>query len=121
MISDVNPPEHRGTVYSLGNLFNGFGRAGGNALVGVAFRSLATAFPPPLNYAVGLASFQFFFVPTGVMYWLASRTVAKDMKDTHALLLAARESRRRPDGDIGGDPAVRVEGFTADQDTRAER
>ncbi|WP_051167367.1 MFS transporter [Actinoplanes sp. N902-109] len=86
LIADVNPPEHRGTVYSLGNLFNGAGRAGGNALVGVAFRGLSGAFPPPLNYAVGLAAFQFFFIPTGVMYWLASRTVARDMADTHAAL-----------------------------------
>jgi MFS family permease len=92
MIADVNPPEHRGTVYSLGNLVNGVGRAGGNALVAVAFRSLAGAFPPPVNYAVGLAAFQLFFVPTGVMYWLASRTVGKDMADTHAALLAARMS-----------------------------
>jgi MFS transporter, Spinster family, sphingosine-1-phosphate transporter len=86
LIADVNPPEHRGTVYSLGNLVNGFGRAGGNALVAVAFRQLAGGFPPPLNYAVGLAAFQFFFIPTGVMYWLASRTVARDMADTHAAL-----------------------------------
>ncbi|WP_067496908.1 MFS transporter [Actinoplanes sp. TFC3] len=86
LIADVNPPEHRGTVYSLGNLFNGAGRAGGNALVGVAFRGLSGAFPPPLNYAVGLAAFQFFFIPTGIMYWLASRTVARDMADTHAAL-----------------------------------
>jgi MFS family permease len=92
MIADVNPPEHRGTVYSLGNLVNGVGRASGNALVAVAFRGLSNAFPPPLNYAVGLAGFQLFFIPTGVMYWLASRTVAKDMADTHAALLAARES-----------------------------
>ena len=92
MIADVNPPEHRGTVYSLGNLVNGVGRAGGNALVGVAFRGLSSAFPPPLNYAVGLAGFQLFFIPTGIMYWLASRTVAKDMADTHAALLAARAS-----------------------------
>jgi MFS family permease len=92
MIADVNPPEHRGTVYSLGNMVNGVGRAGGNALVGVAFRGLASAFPPPLNYAVGLAAFQFFFIPTGVMYWLASKTVAQDMADTHAALLAARMS-----------------------------
>ena len=28
LIADVNPPEHRGTVYSLGNLVNGVGRAG---------------------------------------------------------------------------------------------
>jgi MFS family permease len=86
LIADVNPPEHRGTVYSLGNLVNGVGRAGGNALVGVAFRGLSGAFPPPLNYAVGLAAFQFFFIPTGVMYWLASKTVARDMADTHAAL-----------------------------------
>jgi MFS family permease len=86
LIADVNPPEHRGTVYSLGNLVNGFGRAGGNALVGLAFGRLAGAFPPPLNYAVGLAAFQLFFIPTGIMYWLASRTVARDMADTHAAL-----------------------------------
>jgi MFS family permease len=97
MIADVNPPEHRGTVYSLGNLVNGVGRAGGNAFVGVAFRGLAGAFPPPLNYAVGLAAFQFFFIPTGVMYWLASRTVAKDMTDTHAALLAAGGPATSPD------------------------
>ena len=126
MIGDVNPPEHRGTVYSLGNLVNGFGRAGGNALVGVAFRGLSGAFPPPLNYAVGLAAFQFFFIPTGVMYWLASRTVAKDMTDTHEALLAARASALspsdgEPDGDVGGDPAVGVEGLAAQEDTRADR
>ena len=36
-------------------------------------------------------SFQFFFVPTGVMYWMASRTVARDMADTHAALATYRE------------------------------
>nr|BFE76065.1 hypothetical protein GCM10020092_093660 [Actinoplanes digitatis] len=101
LIADVNPPEHRGTVYSLGNLVNGFGRVGGNVLIAVAFRGLSGAFPPPLNYAVGLAAFQFFFVPTGVMYWLASRTVARDMADTHAALATYRaeqeaEARIRP-------------------------
>jgi MFS family permease len=108
MIADVNPPQHRGTVYSLGNLVNGVGRAGGNALVGVAFRGLATAFPPPLNYAVGLAGFQLFFIPTGIMYWLASRTVGKDMADTHAALLAARASAEETRA------AAREEASTAD-------
>ena len=126
MIADVNPPEHRGTVYSLGNLVNGVGRAGGNVLVAVAFRSLATAFPPPLNYAVGLAAFQFCFVPTGIMYWLASRTVAKDMADTHATLLAARASALsagsdRPDRDVGGNPAVGVQRLAAQQDPHTDR
>ncbi|TWG10601.1 MFS transporter [Actinoplanes teichomyceticus] len=118
MIADVNPPEHRGTVYSLGNLVNGAGRAGGNALVGVAFQRLSGAFPPPLNYAVGLAAFQLFFIPTGIMYWLASRTVAADMAATHAALLATA-SGKRPHGDVGGDPAVDVERLTAEQDPDA--
>jgi hypothetical protein len=120
MIADVNPPEHRGTVYSMGNLVNGFGRAGGNAMVDVAFRGLAGAFPPPLNYAVGLAAFQFFFIPTGVMFWLASRTVAKDMANTHAGLLAAA-SDSRPDSDIARDAPVVPERLAAQQDPGAER
>ncbi|RLK13401.1 putative MFS family arabinose efflux permease [Micromonospora sp. M71_S20] len=86
LIADVNPPEHRGTVYSLGNLVNGVGRAAGNGLVGVAFHGLRAAFPPPLNYAVGLAAFQLFFIPTGVMYWLASRTSPGDIGDVRDLL-----------------------------------
>jgi MFS family permease len=136
MIADVNPPEHRGTVYSLGNLVNGFGRAGGNALVGVAFRGLASAFPPPLNYAVGLAGFQVFFIPTGIMYWLASRTVAADMAGTHAVLLAAadrlshpdsgrpdsgRPDSGRPDGDVGWHTPVGVQRLAAEQDPAADR
>lgn len=86
LLADVNPPEHRGTVYSVGNLVNGVGRAGGNALVGVAFRALERAFPPPLNYALGLALFQVFFIPTGIMYWLASRTSPDDITHVHELL-----------------------------------
>lgn len=86
LIADVNPPEHRGTVYSLGNLVNGVGRAAGNGLVGVAFHGLRAAFPPPLNYAVGLAAFQLFFVPTGIMYWLAARSSPRDIAAVRILL-----------------------------------
>ncbi|WP_281894776.1 MFS transporter [Micromonospora humidisoli] len=86
LIADVNPPEHRGTVYSLGNLVNGVGRAAGNGLVGAAFYALRAAFPPPLNYAVGLAAFQLFFIPTGLMYWLASRTSPGDIAAVGDLL-----------------------------------
>jgi MFS family permease len=117
LIADVNPPEHRGTVYSLGNLVNGFGRAGGNVVVAIVFGALAGAFPPPLNYAVGLAAFQLFFIPTGIMFWLASRTVATDLADTHAALLAvAGGSDGRPDGDIQRDPPVGVERLAGEQE-----
>jgi MFS transporter, Spinster family, sphingosine-1-phosphate transporter len=86
LIADVNPPEHRGTVYSLGNLVNSVGRAAGNALVGSVFATLARALPPPTNYALGLAMFQVFFVPTGVMYYLAARTAPADIDNVRATL-----------------------------------
>jgi len=94
LIADVNPPEHRGTVYSLGNLVNGIGRAAGNGLVGAVFSALARSFPPPANLAIGLAAFQVFFIPTGVMYWLAARTAPADIDAVHELLRsrAATES-----------------------------
>lgn len=95
LIADVNPPEHRGTVYSLGNLVNGVGRAAGNGLVGLAFQGLRAAFPPPLNFAVGLAAFQLFFLPTGVLYWLASRTSPRDIAAVHDLLTARAASVTR--------------------------
>jgi hypothetical protein len=105
LIVDVNPPEHRGTVYSLGNLVNGVGRAGGNVLVAVVFRGLAGAYPPPLNYALGLAAFQLFFIPTGIMYYRASRTSPRDIADVAGLLRARAAAvdppARRPDGPSG--------------------
>jgi hypothetical protein len=96
LIADVNPPEHRGTVYSLGNLVNSVGRAAGNALVGAVFSALARGLPPPLNYAVGLALFQVFFLPTGVMYLLAARHSPEDIATVRRTL----EARAAPKDDV---------------------
>jgi MFS family permease len=95
LITEVNPPEHRGTVYSLGNLVNGAGRAAGNGLAGVAFGALGRSLAPPLNFVVGLAAFQLFFVPTGIMYWLASRSAPRDIAAVHEML-AERASSLLP-------------------------
>jgi MFS transporter, Spinster family, sphingosine-1-phosphate transporter len=94
LIADVNPPEHRGTVYSLGNVVNGVGRAAGNGLVGAVFGALASRFPPPLNFAVGLAVFQVFFIPTGIMYLLAARTSPKDIDDLQRTLRARADAAK---------------------------
>lgn len=79
LVAEVNPPEHRGTVFSAGNLANGVGRTVGTYLVVRTFEALERALPPPLNFAVGLAAFQLFFLPTGVMFWLASRSSPADI------------------------------------------
>jgi MFS family permease len=102
LITEVNPPEHRGTVFSLGNLANGAGRATGNYAVGALIRSLSLV--PPLNLAVGLAVFQVFFIPTGIMYWLASRTSPRDIESVQHLLA----DRAKPGPQNSDDHQVRT-------------
>ena len=95
LISDVNPPEHRGTVFGLQNLVNGLGRSAGNALTGPVAVALERALTPPLNWAVGLATFQIFFLPAGWMYWRATKTSPGDITAT-VDLLEERGHRERP-------------------------
>jgi MFS family permease len=98
LIADVNLPEHRGTVFSMGNMVNGVGRSVGTSLTGYVATTLAVTMPPPMNYAVTLAVFQFFFIPTGIMYYLASRTSPRDIGEVRDLLRArghAAEARGR--------------------------
>lgn len=93
LITEVNPPEHRGTVYSLGNLANGIGRSAGNWLAGRVFDALGRVLPPPMNFMVGLAAFQIFFIPTGIMFLLAARSSPRDIGDVQRLL---EERAERP-------------------------
>lgn len=86
LISDVNLPEHRGTVFGLGNLANGVGRSGGNGLTALLAGSIERALPPPLNWAIGLAAFQVFFLPTGYCYWKATGTAPGDIADVENAL-----------------------------------
>jgi MFS family permease len=86
LIAEVNPPEHRGTAFSAGNLVNGLGRTAGTYLVARTFQALERALPPPLNYAVGLAAFQLFLIPTGIMFWLASRSSPRDIAAVDRML-----------------------------------
>jgi MFS family permease len=104
LIAEVNPPEHRGTAFSAGNLVNGLGRTAGTYLVVRTFEALERAMPPPLNYAVGLAAFQLFFIPTGVMYYLASRSSPRDIATVDRLL------RERAGAAQSGSPIVKSPG-----------
>ena len=96
LIAEVNPPEHRGTVFSLGNLVNGMGRSAGTSVTGAVFGALERALPPPLNFAIGLAVFQVFFIPTGIMYWLASDLAGGHRHRAGDAQRAGRGGRRPP-------------------------
>lgn len=91
LISDVNLPEHRGTVFGLGNFTNGVGRSIGAALTASVASAIERSVPPPLNWAIGLSLFQVFFLPTGWCYWKASYTAPDDIADVAATLVARSE------------------------------
>ena len=79
LISDVNLPEHRGTVYGAGNFANGIGRSIGNWAAGAGGEALAASFPPPLNWAVVLTIGQAGFLPAGWCYWKLSNSAPDDI------------------------------------------
>jgi MFS family permease len=86
LISDVNLPEHRGTVFGVGNFVNGVGRATGTAVTAVTADAIQRSLPPPYNLAMGLSFLQLFFLPTGWCYWQASKTCPTDIEDVRATL-----------------------------------
>jgi len=88
LVADVNLPEHRGTVFGVANLANGVGRSAGNGLTTAVAGAIERAFPPPVNYAVGLALFQVFFLPTGYCYWRAAGTSPGDIETVENVLAA---------------------------------
>jgi MFS family permease len=88
LVADVNLPEHRGTVFGAANLANGIGRSAGNGLTTAVAVGLERALPPPANYAVGLATFQLFFLPTGYCYLRAAKTSPADIDAVNAELIA---------------------------------
>ena len=100
LISDVNLPEHRGTIFGLANFSNGVGRAAGNGLTGAVAGAFETAFPPPLNWAVGLSVFQIFFLPTGYCYYRAAGSSPGDIGEVKRILskrAAETHGSERPD------------------------
>jgi MFS family permease len=105
MVAEVNPPEHRGTVYSLVNLVNGIGRAIGLYGAGATVSQLGRAFAAPMNHAIGLAVYQLFFIPAGIAFLRASRTSARDVTTVREILdERANEAIRDPSSSGSGPP-----------------
>ncbi|MEN8040953.1 MAG: MFS transporter [Actinomycetota bacterium] len=93
LISDVNLPEHRATVFGVGNFVNGIGRAVGTGLTTATADVIKKTLPPPFNLALGLSLFQIFFLPTGWCYWKASHTCPEDIQHVRDRLRERAELR----------------------------
>ena len=80
LITDVNLPEHRGTVFSVANLCNSLGRTIGNIGVGVLLSLVSIAYHEPTSYMITLSILQIFLIPSAICYLLMA---PKNVKDIH--------------------------------------
>jgi MFS family permease len=86
MLTDVNLPEHRGTVIGISRLFRAVGNAASVWLAGILFASLSGRLPEPDNYAVGLTLFQIFVLPAAFCYLIIQKYIATDKKSVGQIL-----------------------------------
>jgi MFS family permease len=80
LITDVNLPENRATVFSVANLIGGFGRTIGNVGVGYILAIVSKSAVEPANYIITLVLFQIFFVPASLCYVKMAPLNACDIK-----------------------------------------
>jgi MFS transporter, Spinster family, sphingosine-1-phosphate transporter len=86
IVTDVNLPEHRGTLLGISRLFRAVGSAVSVGLTGFVFTWLSNDFAPPDNYAIGLALFQIVAIPAGLCYLGLRRHVVNDMVRVRQIL-----------------------------------
>ena len=86
MLTDVNLPEHRGTVIGLSRIFREVGNATSVWLAGWLFAWLNGRLPQPTNYAVGLSLFQIMVIPALICYLILQKHIASDKQATIATL-----------------------------------
>lgn len=86
LLSELNQPEHRGTVAGMSTLLAGIGLAVGNGLTGIVLAWLSSRTIPPANYAYGLIVFQLFFLPAGYFYFLTTRSTPANIMRARQIL-----------------------------------
>ncbi len=86
MITDVNLPEHRGTIMGISRLFRAVGNALSVGLTGLLITLMSSHFLPPNNYAISLAALMIFVLPAIFCYWRVSRVVEGDSTAVQKIL-----------------------------------
>ena len=86
LITDVNLPEHRGTAFSVANLFNSLGRTVGNVGVGIVLGIVSTSYHEPYSYMITLSLLQLFLVPSAFSYILMANQNVSDIKRVKKIL-----------------------------------
>ncbi|MBK8986038.1 MAG: MFS transporter [Chloroflexi bacterium] len=79
LITEVNLPEHRGTVIGMTKVAGAVSNAASIALTSLLLAYLTQWVSPPDNYAWGLSLFQLFAIPAGLCYYGARRAIPTDI------------------------------------------
>jgi MFS family permease len=86
LITDVNLPEHRATVFSIANLVGGIGRTIGNIGVGIVLSFVSGYAKEPNSYIITLIFFQIFLIPASFCYVKMARLNVYDIKRVKSTL-----------------------------------
>lgn len=86
LITDVNFPEHRGTAFSVGNLFNSLGRTLGNVGVGTLLGMISIHYHEPNSYILSLSILQIFLIPSALCYLFMAKKNIYDINNVKETL-----------------------------------
>lgn len=86
LITDVNFPEHRGTAFSVANLFNSFGRTVGNVGVGILLGVVSVHYHEPNSYIITLSILQISLIPSALCYLLMAKRNVSDIHHVKKIL-----------------------------------
>jgi MFS family permease len=79
LLTDVNLPEHRGTVVGMSRLSRAVANAISVGTTGAIITSLTAEFGTPTNYAIGLSLFQLIVIPAGLCYIAIARAAPREI------------------------------------------
>ena len=80
MLTDLNLPEHRGTIIGFTRLARAIGNAISVSLAAFVFQWLAPIVGEPDNFSFGLALFQLLVIPVALCYIGVIRSIIKDRR-----------------------------------------
>lgn len=93
MITDVNLPEHRGTVIGISRMFRAVANAISVMLTGWIITIMREPLSEPDSYAVGLSLFQFIVIPAALCYLGVSRNLPADIQHVKMILRQRAQTR----------------------------
>ncbi|MCI1858983.1 MAG: MFS transporter [Sporolactobacillus sp.] len=86
LITDVNLPEHRGSVFSIANLANSLGRTVGNLGIGVVLAIASLYLRSPADYVLTMSLLQLPLIPSALCYYIMAKYNVRDIRSVKRTL-----------------------------------